>query len=387
MATAQATLIERTGWFKSNWLIGGRDDLIWFISSVVSSYILLGLVLKAGSSGAGLFLVFLVWALIFDGPHVFGTFSRTYFDAQERRTRARLLYGSLLFFAIGPALVLTGKAALINGFFFFAGMWAYYHLVKQHYGFMVLYKKKNNDLDPVDNFIDRAFLLLALNYPFVYFVLKVGQPVSSDDGKVYTTYQVVDFAIKVATPENARRVYVPLFFPQHIANWIDSALFWLFVVTAVLFLARQVQKFVRQEPLNLPKHLLLLAAVPMHWAALKLLAPTPYGAFTIVPVLTIYHNIQYHRLIWFHNKNKYHGEDKRQYGAASLISKSFLFYAVFGLIFNFFYHIPRSFLAAPYGMAAGFFWGYAFIHYYLDSKIWRVRRDVKLNQSLRMESA
>jgi hypothetical protein len=27
-------------------------------------------------------------------------------------------------------------------FFFIAALWAYYHLVKQHYGFMVLYKKK-----------------------------------------------------------------------------------------------------------------------------------------------------------------------------------------------------------------------------------------------------
>ena len=33
-------------------------------------------------------------------------------------------------------------------FFFIAALWAYYHLVKQHYGFMVLYKKKNNDLAP-----------------------------------------------------------------------------------------------------------------------------------------------------------------------------------------------------------------------------------------------
>jgi len=42
--------------------------------------------------------------------------------------------------------------------------------VKQHYGFMVLYKKKNQDLAPVDNALDRWLLLFAFNYPFVAFI-------------------------------------------------------------------------------------------------------------------------------------------------------------------------------------------------------------------------
>ena len=66
-------------------------------------------------------------------------------------------------------MVLAGKAFV---FFFVAALWAYYHLVKQHYGFMVLYKKKNNDLASVDNFLDRALLLFAFNYPFVEFIAR-----------------------------------------------------------------------------------------------------------------------------------------------------------------------------------------------------------------------
>ncbi len=38
------------------------------------------------------------------------------------------------------------------------GVWAYYHVVKQHYGFMVLYKVKNRDLARLDNNLDRLFL-------------------------------------------------------------------------------------------------------------------------------------------------------------------------------------------------------------------------------------
>jgi hypothetical protein len=34
-----------------------------------------------------------------------------------------------------------------------------------------------------------------------------------------------------------------------------------------------------------------------------------------------------------------------------------------------------------------FIWGGAFTHYYLDGKIWRVRRDAQLSESLRMPGA
>src|SRR5947199_5602143 len=146
------------------WIINAREDLLWFVGSVASSYALLLLyitgVLPLIPMVAG-------WAILIDAPHVFGTFSRTYFDASEWKTRKGLLLGSLLFFVVGPATVLLGFGFT---FFFLAALWAYYHLVKQHYGFMVLYKKKNNDLAPVDNALDRLLLMFAFNYPLVAFI-------------------------------------------------------------------------------------------------------------------------------------------------------------------------------------------------------------------------
>src|SRR3989440_3312390 len=146
------------------WIINAREDLIWFIGSVAASYSLLVLyitgILPLIPMVAG-------WAILIDAPHVFGTFSRTYFDASEWKTRKRLMLGSLLFFLVGPTMVLLGAGFT---FFFIAALWAYYHLVKQHYGFMVLYKKKNHDLAPADNALDRLFILFALAYPFVAFI-------------------------------------------------------------------------------------------------------------------------------------------------------------------------------------------------------------------------
>src|SRR5919205_4656323 len=165
---AVSEIIEqpRTSAISLRWIISAREDLVWFIGSVVSSYLLLVLYV-----GGVLPLIPMVaaWAILIDAPHVFGTLSRTYFDKSEWKTRKRLLLGSLLFFIVGPAMVLLGAGLT---FFFLAALWAYYHLVKQHYGFMVLYKKKNRDLAAADNFLDRAFLLLAFTYPFVAFVAR-----------------------------------------------------------------------------------------------------------------------------------------------------------------------------------------------------------------------
>ena len=79
------------------WIIDAREDLIWFIGSVVSSYLLLVLYV-AGI--VPLIPMVAAWAILIDAPHVFGTLSRTYFDASEWNTRRRLMLGSLLFFVV-----------------------------------------------------------------------------------------------------------------------------------------------------------------------------------------------------------------------------------------------------------------------------------------------
>ncbi len=89
--------------------------------------------------------------------------------------------------------------------------------------------------------------------------------------------------------------------------------------------------------------LLLAAAIPMHW--IVLLTPMPHKPIAIVAILTIYHNFQYHRLIWFHNKKYKSSDDGRaKYGAAELISRRLIFYIAFGVLFGLLYQGPRQFL-------------------------------------------
>jgi len=365
------------------WIINAREDLIWFVGSVASSYLLLVLYV---TGILPLIPMVVGWAILIDAPHVFGTLSRTYFDTSEWKTRKRLMLGSLLFFVVGPLLVLLGFGFT---FFFLAALWAYYHLVKQHYGFMVLYKKKNHDLQPLDNALDRLWLMFAFNYPFVAFIAH--------------------------DPSAMARV------PPLLRNGVNKVTMLLLVGTILVggcWLIRQVQRAWLHESLNLPKYLLLAAAIPMHWIAL--LTPMPNKPIALVAILTIYHNLQYHRLIWFHNQ-KYvdtraalrgssqivrdgSADDqvtlKQKYGPAALISRRLLYYIAFGILFGFLYQGPRQVLGyfglkaahgdataqLPLAMQLGVavLWGVAFIHYYLDSKIWRVRRDPSVGEALKM---
>lgn len=393
MATVtQAISQTRPHAISLRWIVSAREDLIWFIGSVASSYALLFLYIKGV---VPLVPMVALWAILIDAPHVFGTFSRTYFDRMERRNRARLLWGSLVFFIVGPMMVLLG-AGLV--FFFLAALWAYYHLVKQHYGFMVLYKKKNGDLAPLDNALDRLLLLFAFNYPFVAFIAR--------------------------DPEAMARVPLML---QSGVNMLATFLLAGTIVLATAWLLRQIQRALIGLPLNVPKYLLLAAAIPMHW--IVLLTPMPHKPIAIVAILTIYHNLQYHRLIWFHNKKyttpaasvaastnvvsptvregssddtavRTSTELRQKYGAAELISRRLLYYIAFGILFGIIYQGPRQLLgyvsfkngagtlaepSFPIQLGISFLWGYAFIHYYLDSKIWRVRRDAAVGQALKMD--
>jgi hypothetical protein len=184
-------------------------------------------------------------------------------------------------------LVLAGFGFV---FLFVAALWAYYHLVKQHYGFMVLYKKKNGDLARVDDVLDRALLLFAFNYPFVEFIARDPQAMAR----------------------------VPAVLRGGVSGFAKLLLAGT-IITFVVWLGRQIQRAIVGEPLNVPKYLLLAAAIPMHW--IVLLTPMPHKPIAIVAILTIYHNFQYHRLIWFHNQKYTNAREK--YGAAELISRRF----------------------------------------------------------------
>lgn len=327
----------------SRWIIGRRVDLGLVIGSAAAGYAYL---LAFTVFHAPMSLLWWIWSLGFDGTHIFGTASRTFFDSDARARYPKLLYGSLLvFFALGPLMVLAG---LKGWLYLLVGVWAYYHVIRQHYGFMVLYKVKNRDLAPIDNRLDRVFLgVMMIAPPFHRFFI----------------HHPGELGIPFALPS----MELPL---------------WLLVAAiSVAYLARQGQRWRAGDRADLPKYLLFAAMIPLHWLTFAFLSWQ-----AAVPTVTIVHNLQYHAIVWFHNRNRYREPgSRRQHGRIpAAVSRSLLSYAAVGLLFSALYRIPGFELGKVSDYAFGLFCGFGLTHYYLDSRIWRIRHDPGLRTALQM---
>jgi hypothetical protein len=210
----------------------------------------------------------------------------------------------------------------------------------------MLYKVKNRDLNPLDNRLDRLFLLvMTIAPPFHRFFIHHPEELG------------LKWGISQSEP----------------AMWI------LVGAVACLWIARQASRLRAGEPIDLPKYLLLFAVIPLHWITFAFLSWQ-----AAVPTVSIVHNLQYHAIVWFHNRNRYAGQDRRFGRLPSAVSRSLLAYIAVGLVFSLLYRVPGAALGKISEIAFGFFCGFGMTHYYLDSRIWRVRHDAGLREALQL---
>ena len=330
--------------FHVNWIISQREDLTWFIGSALAGYLAIALMW----AGFPILPIQFIWFFAIDSPHVLATATRTYFDKEERRRLGWLLWIPIPLALIGPAMALLGQAAI---FFLAAFCWQQFHVTKQHFGFMMLYKAKNRERDPLDRKLDRWFLLASLFVPLALFVV-----------------QTESWAAAL----------------QKI-TWIKSAVLVAYALLSAAWLIRQVQKLRNGAEMNWAKLALLAGVVPLQWMSLLFGARFgPAGVLQAAIPLGIFHGLQYHRLMWFHNHNRYSGPDARERNgiAAALATRAsrYFFVAVgLNLLLNV---LPYALFPLQTVQAA--IWGLAFTHYCLDAKIWHVRQDKELAAALKM---
>ncbi len=325
------------------WIIGRGVDTALVIGSAGAGYLylILNLVLHVPIS-----FLWWFWSVGLDGTHIFAMATRTFFDREARSRNRALLFGSAaFFFALGPTLVLLGRKDVLV---LRVGIWAYYHVIRQHYGFMVLYKVKNRDLEQVDNLLDRLLIGVVLIFP----------------------------------PFHRFFIHHPDELGMHRAFPGSEPYLWALVAaTAGVYALRQTYRIRRGDPVNVPKFLLFAGVFPLHWLTFAYMSWQ-----AAVPTVTIVHNLQYHAIIWFHNRNRYTGPDAagRHGRIPPAVAHSLAGYVLLGLIFSALYRVPGYQLGHVSDLAFGFFCGFGLTHYYLDSRIWRVRRDPALRHVLQL---
>lgn len=361
------------------WVVSQRYDLAWFFGGAAASLAVLGLYLL----GVPIVVLWWAWILGFDGPHIAAAFTRTYLDREEWRRRRGLLLTSLLAFVAGPSFLVAGWALRSpEPFQLFLGLavfYAYYHVVRQHYGFLALYRGVARDDDAREARVDRWALYAGCWAPYAYFLVThpkarvlLRLPARAAEGSfdsLIAPALAVTWALALATPLVSRA-------SRHRGLWTPAAAYLM-----VTNLLHGLVYFVvaRAEPVYAP-------------------SAGPDQDFLLISILvTMFHNVQYLGLVWFHNHNRYAASPEA--GTAFRLSRSPALYLLACLVFSLVVYLGSAcatgvfpgcalfgaatlgpFTASQVGLCL--WWGLALQHYYLDQKIWRVRGDPALRRSL-----
>jgi hypothetical protein len=214
-----------------------------------------------------------LWAILVVGVdvgHVYATLFRTYADPDARREQPDLyLLVPLACWAAGTLLY------SLSALWFWRALayLAVFHFVRQQYGFMMIYGRKDRPVSAMLRRLDKIAIYMATLYPLIYWHTHLPRR--------FDWFVSGDF---IATP----------------LPWLNAAALALYLLALIAYAAKEVALAWRERRINLPKNLLLLGT------ACSWLVGIVYFdndiAFTATNVLA--HGIPYIALIWIFGHNR-----------------------------------------------------------------------------------
>jgi len=326
-----------------------------------------------------------------DAPHLWATIARTYADKDEWAKRKPLFIGSLAALLIGPAVILLPyllrAVSLVpagheelgwimwSNFFTF---YAIFHIQKQHWGFVALYRRKNQDMDLREMKIDKWFFYTAIWAPFAAMIT----------APWYTDYDGKPFAVTHGA-----------------GSFLYSLCHVVFFVSVGAYLLYQVNQYRKGVPRNGPKLSYLATIIPLNYLAFSI---HPFIAAFWIVTTGLGHCAQYHRVVWAYGQSNYVAKKEAQKLPSAIFGSAPLYVAL-GVLFGIvtlqsfggglvktpmsdglasaFHHV-FSYLDAHQDLelaakvVAAFISGVRLHHFYVDSKIWRVSQSAALAKNL-----
>ncbi len=401
------------------WLSNAKADVLWNLAPFWLGYAMIAVlwavrgygdpahntVLNFTFGGRAFHIgmwAFVLYGPLVDAPHLGATIARTYVDREEWATRRSLFLGSLVWFLVGPAMILLPYAIaeitplsegakslgwIVWGHFLTG--YALFHINKQHWGFVALYKRKNDDLaNALENRIDQWFFYTSIWLPVAammtapWFIAPDGAPIAWTHATIGST--------------TVGGILNPLF---RIAFWVACAAYAVF----------QAHRFRQGARRNGPKLLYLATIIPLQYVGF---AMDQFVAAFWVITTGLGHCMQYHRVVWTYGERKYLSGPETANSSSiprRLFSNVWLYIAFgvgFGLLtlqgptgshvagvaarwldaqvlqrlFAFVDELEGAELALK--VAAAFISGVRLHHFYVDSKIWRVSKNQALAKNL-----
>lgn len=415
-----------------------RKDWSFIIFSSVSGFLLVGVyafLVKAfpDKSDWPVLITFLIFAVCFDIRHLFSTYSRTYLDKIYFQDNKRWLNTSFLVILFVPLIslfILSGKeylsfnsGAVFTFFFRVTTILGFYHLIKQNWGFMAIYKKKMNEPDDGSDKWEKLMLLSGSFIPLimvaklspvwfpaeVYFI----HPDINTESYVMQMWSKLTMFSLIISIVLLLAGYVIKVIPQY--KYVSRNLGWFFLFTFIFMkalLARgadvlyvllaiaivifivssviSVLKAIRFGRFNTKKWGVLISSLVLYNGILLL----PIENKTVlVMAITIPHNVQYLTFVNFFNA-KYYGNSTKNHGMAKTMSQKIGLFILMSFIYSILF---ETFRTGTRYMSFGFsnenvyllaniigviFLSMVLHHYYMDAIIWRVRKDKDLSKNI-----
>ncbi len=323
---------------------------------------------------------FWIWVIFFEGSHFWATYSRTYIDNKYRKENSMVLIGSLIFFIFPLAAIMLEKAfpaltfTVYYGFFIF--IWSLYHNAKQHYGFLSIYAGKIKM-----EFDDKKKMRNAL-----YGVIVFSQ-----------VFFLLNFKVQGTFSMSSPWADVP------VMNFLFTKFFYVLTAAATVYfiiqsisLAKKYKRTLRPI-ISYVATCLIFYSVMFYYVAQSdnfIVGSDGLSILILIAIMnSLFHNIQYHAIVWHYGQARYNKDDQNNYGIAKFVNgKTFNYLMValmLGSVFGFIVwnvgmspDVNGGFTAVANNWAFVLFFGIIGHHFYLDQKIWRPSKQTELKSYL-----
>jgi hypothetical protein len=350
---------------RDGWIVDRRYDLGFFILSLGAPLLLWAAFGLGWITGVAVYVIF---QIAFNMPHNVQTWTMSVLDAGDRAKNGKRYAIALVFIVslFGGAILLspTGAFFVLRDALVY---WGYYHLVRQHYGFLRLYERRmamaGSPAPPLEQKLGARFLDVVSYAPLL---IRFRDPALMTIHAAGRDYWI-------------RHPVLPAFAWHAVA-----AIYAATIAGAVVF---HVVAAARGRRYLLPRAL-LFASVTICFGLAAIVIKDIIVAIAIV---TSFHNLQYLGLVWFHNRTRAEIAERESLPRGENAAIDWIRGARFGSYgaMTFLYGVavlsplalfPGAPLAQlPINVVVA-------LHYYVDARVWKFGERPNLARYLRLKA-
>jgi hypothetical protein len=371
------------------WIGSRRYDLIFFFGAALFS---VALATSFLIEPALVVPAWWLWLWLGDGPHLWATYTRTYFDPEQRRLHSRFFWLSFLLFIPGIiawAFTLVGVRELFDLYLFAALVWSTHHAARQNYGILSIYHRHASNTSHPSSLPDDNGRASRHNDRVL------------DTKFLYAFFWGLSAIFWLSHPMGR----VALMMPPRLPAWAEGSLLTakLGLLGAGLWYLWQTLQRVREQRAHWPALFLVcqVGALAFAYFVLGIAEPLypnaqdPEQFFLAVTVAGgLLHSSQYLAIVFAVNKRHHKTGESWLARLSRAPGKMYFLFVVGSLLYLLLLasrgNSPALNFFALNSPAAKLFlalyWGVFFHHYYLDQIIWRPHQDPQLREDLGLTS-